>query len=94
MQLLGESAPELGIQATDPLKQSLYFGQINLIGKQLAREIAMQISAMEPKDTEVLLKQDYIRDNSITIEQLVKSAIGKIGENITIGRFKRFALGE
>jgi elongation factor Ts len=40
------------------------------------------------------MKQEYIRDGSQTIEQLVKSVIGKIGENITIKRFQRFSIGE
>lgn len=60
--------------------------------KQLAREVAMQVAAMNPKDVDTLLKQDYIRDSSLTIEQLVKNAIGKIGENITVKRFIRFEI--
>lgn len=60
--------------------------------KQLAHEIAMQVSAMNPKNVEELLKQDNIRDSSITIEKLVKSAIGKLGENITVRNFKRFEI--
>lgn len=60
--------------------------------KQLAHELAMQISAMNPANVEELLKQDNIRDSSITIEQLVKSAIGKLGENITVKRFQRFEI--
>jgi len=61
--------------------------------KHLAREIAMQISAMNPKDMEALLQQEYIRDASQTIEQMVKSTIGKLGENITVKRFHRIELG-
>ncbi|HSW47985.1 MAG TPA: translation elongation factor Ts [Candidatus Saccharimonadales bacterium] len=60
--------------------------------KQLAHEIAMQISAMNPKDTKELLAQAYIRDAGITIEQMIKSAIGKLGENITVKEFKRFEI--
>lgn len=60
--------------------------------KGLAKEVAMQVAAMDPKDVEELLKQAYIRDNSQTIEQLVKEAIGKIGENITIKKFIRFEI--
>lgn len=60
--------------------------------KGLAKEVAMQVAAMNPTDVEVLLKQDYIRDGSLTIEQLVKNAIGKIGENITVKRFVRFEI--
>lgn len=60
--------------------------------KALAREVAMQVAAMNPADVDALLKQDYIRDGSLTIEQLVKNAIGKIGENITVKRFVRFEI--
>jgi elongation factor Ts len=41
-----------------------------------------------------LLDQPYIRDQSITIEELVKQAISQLGENIQIRRFVRFVLGE
>ena len=58
--------------------------------KHLAKEVAMQVAAMKPASLDALLKQDSIRDSSITIEQLVKSAIGKLGENIAIKDFKRF----
>jgi elongation factor Ts len=42
----------------------------------------------------VLLEQAFIRDNNITIDELVKQAISKLGENIKIRRFQRFNLGE
>ena len=57
---------------------------------QLAREVAMQVAAMNPENVEELLKQAYIRDSGTTIDQLVKGAIGKMGENITVKRFVRF----
>lgn len=57
--------------------------------KHLAHEVAMQIAAMNPKDVATLLKQEYIRDNSLTIENLIKQAIAKLGENIVIKEFKR-----
>ena len=60
--------------------------------KHLAREIALQIAAMDPKDVETLLKQEYIRDASVKIEQLVKGVIGKLGENITVKRFVRYEI--
>jgi len=41
-----------------------------------------------------LVDQPYIRDQSITIEELVKQAIAQLGENIQIRRFVRFILGE
>jgi elongation factor Ts len=60
--------------------------------KYLAKEIGMQVAAMNPKDVDTLLKQEYIRDSSQTIEQLVKAVIGKLGENITVKRFARFEI--
>ncbi|MGL5793825.1 MAG: translation elongation factor Ts [Waterburya sp.] len=41
-----------------------------------------------------LLPQPYIRDQSITVEELVKQSIAQLGENIQIRRFARFVLGE
>lgn len=62
--------------------------------QKLTHEVAMQISAMNPKNVEELLKQPYIRDQKLTIEDLVKSVIAKLGENIKVNRFTRLALGE
>ena len=75
----------------------------------LGRNIAMQIAAMNPiyldrasipedveevKDEELLNEQEYIRDSSMKIIDLVKESIGKLGENIRIRRFSRFELGD
>ncbi len=60
--------------------------------KHLAKEVAMQIAAMNPSDVDSLLKQEYIRDGSLTIEKLVKNAIGKLGENIAIKKFVRYEI--
>ncbi len=62
--------------------------------KNLCHELALQISAMSPKNVKILLEQPYIRDQQLTVEQLVKSVIGKLGENIKINRFSRLELGE
>lgn len=62
--------------------------------KNLAHELALQIASMNPSSVEELLSQEYIRDGSQTIDQLIKSVIGKLGENIQVGRFERIALGE
>ncbi len=40
-----------------------------------------------------LIKQPFIKDEDMTIEELVKSKIAKLGENIQIRRFVRFNLG-
>lgn len=59
----------------------------------LCKEVALQVASMEPKDVEELLEQDYIRDGSKKIKDLVTNLIGKIGENIQVRRFVRFELG-
>ena len=57
--------------------------------RSLSHEVAMQVAAMNPKDIPALLKQEYIRDGSKTIDELIKETIAKLGENIQIGDFKR-----
>lgn len=42
----------------------------------------------------VLLDQPSVRDQSVTVGDLVKQAIAKTGENIAVARFARFKLGE
>lgn len=46
------------------------------------------------KDENVLMLQPYIRDESITIQQLINEKIAALGENIVVRRFSRWALGE
>jgi elongation factor Ts len=45
-------------------------------------------------DEACLLRQDYIRDDNLTIEQLLLQNVAAIGENIVIRRFVRWELGE
>ena len=46
------------------------------------------------KDDNVLLQQTYIRDDSITIQELLNQTIASTGENLVIRRFERWALGD
>ncbi|MBA3072046.1 MAG: translation elongation factor Ts [Anaerolineae bacterium] len=46
------------------------------------------------KDEFVLLNQKYIRDESITVQELINQKIAALGENIIVRRFARWALGE
>ena len=41
-----------------------------------------------------LMEQPFIKDNTVTISDLVKSKIAKLGENITVARFVRFKVGD
>jgi elongation factor Ts len=42
----------------------------------------------------VLLDQAWAKDDKRTVDQMLKEAIAKLGENITISRFARFKVGE
>lgn len=60
--------------------------------RQLGHELAMHIAAANPQSAEELLVQPYIRNQDITVEDMVKDYIGKLGENIQIGEFCRFEI--
>lgn len=42
----------------------------------------------------VLFEQPFIKDDSVTIGNMIQQAIADLGENITLSRFVRFAIGE
>ena len=42
----------------------------------------------------VLTEQKYVKDPDLTVEDYIKSVIAKLGENIQVKRFARFAIGE
>jgi elongation factor Ts len=44
--------------------------------------------------TRILLEQPYIKDSNQTVDEYVKSYVGKLGENIQVARFVRFNVGE
>src|SRR5512142_130821 len=46
------------------------------------------------KDEVVLVRQAYIRDETITVEKLILQAVAAIGENVIVRRFQRWELGE
>ncbi len=76
--------------------------------RQLAKDVAMQIAAMNPlaltpeevpaerngtAEENALLTQNFIKDGSRTIQQLVQDVVATTGENVRIARFSRFELG-
>lgn len=77
--------------------------------RTLARNLAMQVAAMNPlvitpddrvhhevegSDEEVcLLSQPFIKDPKSTIGDLIKETVARTGENIRVRRFVRFELG-
>ena len=62
--------------------------------RELAKEVAMQVAAMDPKDVDELLEQVYIRDASKKVGELVTGIAATTGENVRVRRFKRFQLGQ
>ena len=77
--------------------------------KELAHNIAMQVAAMSPlyldaedlpEDAEArpeevcLLRQSFIKEPSKTVADLILEVRAKVGENIRVGRFARYGLGE
>lgn len=45
-------------------------------------------------DETCLLRQNFIRDEALTVENLIKQAIAKMGENIVVRRFVRYEIGQ
>lgn len=67
----------------------------------LARDLAMHVCAMSPTslnnedglgEETALLKQAFIKDPNLTVEQKVQAAIQKFGENTKITRFTRYSI--
>ncbi len=60
--------------------------------RKLAHELAMQIAAAAPSDVEELLKQPYIKDESKTVDEIIKLTGAKVGEVIKVKAFSRLEL--
>lgn len=64
----------------------------NPLFKELARDLSIQIAAMNPKNLDELMTQNYVKDDSLIIENFIKSVIAKLGENIRVEKFCRYEL--
>ena len=77
--------------------------------KELAHDVAMQVAAMSPTyvdgddvpegveadpQQECLMQQPFIKDPTMTVQDLVNDCAGKLGENVKVRKFSRFSLGE
>ena len=81
------------IAATVELLCETDFVAKNELFGQLAHNLAMQVASLDPKDVKELEKQEFIKDPSKKIADLVKELIAKTGENVRIGRFYRVEIG-
>jgi len=60
----------------------------NIIDKIVSGRVAKLVK------TKILLEQPYIKDSNQTVDEYVKTYVGKLGENIQVARFVRFNVGE
>ena len=75
----------------------------------LAHDLAMQVAAMspqfvyldyesddgeEPDEDSCLVEQNFIKDQSVKVKDVVSEVAARVGENIRIKRFSRFSIGE
>ena len=63
----------------------------NSLFEELGKDIAMQVASMGEKDVG---KQEFIKDPSKKISDLIRAVIAKTGENIRLGRVIRVELGK
>jgi elongation factor Ts len=76
-------------------EKSIEMGKDDLAGKPEAMKEKIVQGRIDKRLKELaLMDQPYIRDQSITVEELVKQSIAGLGENIRVRRFVRFTLGE
>ena len=88
------SIDEIPKEVVDKEKQ-IEMGREDLKGKpEQIKEKIVEGRISKRLNELVLLGQPYIKDSSLSVEQLVKETAGKIGENIRIRRFTRYTLGE
>ena len=64
----------------------------NMEFQNLAHELAMHIAALKPGSVGDLLGQLYVKDQDMTVKDLINSYVAKLGENIQIGRFEIFQI--
>ena len=62
--------------------------------KNLARDIAMHVSATQPESTEAVLEQPFVKDESITVKDRIEQGVAKLGENIQLTQLSVMVLGQ
>ena len=65
----------------------------NFKGPENMKEQILAGQAKKAFSDKVLMNQPFILDDTKTVEQFIKEAIAKTGENITVRQFKRIELG-
>ena len=60
--------------------------------QKLAHDLAMHVAAVKPGTVEDLIAQPFVKDQAITVKDLINQYIAKLGENIQVGRFEIFEI--
>ncbi|MEX2090901.1 MAG: translation elongation factor Ts [Candidatus Paceibacterota bacterium] len=60
--------------------------------QQLAHDLAMHIAAVRPGTLEDLLSQPFVKNQDITVKELINQLIAKLGENVQVGKFEIFEI--
>ena len=58
----------------------------------VARDLCLQVAAMDPESPEKLLEQEFIKDGSKKISDMITALSAKFGENVKLGRIARFEI--
>jgi len=76
-------------------EKDIYLAQAVASGKPQNIAEKMVAGKMEKFYEEVcLLEQPFIKDQTVSISQLIATKVGKLGENIAVRRFARFKVGD
>ena len=60
--------------------------------KDLCHELALQVASLDAESVDDLLSQQYIKDSSKTVKDVMEEYVAKLGENIVVEKFARFSL--
>jgi elongation factor Ts len=58
--------------------------------QELAQDLVMHIAAMNPESVDALLTQPFVKNESVTVADLIKGTTAKVGEHIKVERFCRY----
>ncbi|MGB3138669.1 MAG: translation elongation factor Ts [Nodosilinea sp.] len=76
-------------------EKSIEMGRDDIASKPAAMQEKIVEGRIQKRLKELsLVDQPFIKDQNISVEELIKQAISKLGENIQVRRFSRFVLGE
>ena len=81
------------VSVVELLCETDFVGRNDLF-QNLAYDLAMQVASMNPKNAKELMAQEFIKDSTKKVTDLVSEVIAKTGENIRIGRIYRLELGK